>query len=106
MGFEPTTSWSRTKRATKLRYISTWRKRWDSNPRALADDCISSAARYSHFDTLPKNKPYARHRVSMQLEQVKGIEPSYSAWKADVLPLNYTCEKSQNYDITKTSRCQ
>ncbi len=26
-----------------------------------------------------------------QLEQVKGIEPSQSAWKAEVLPLNYTC---------------
>ena len=25
------------------------------------------------------------------LERVKGIEPSQSAWKADVLPLNYTC---------------
>ena len=24
------------------------------------------------------------------LERVKGIEPSQSAWKADVLPLNYT----------------
>ena len=24
------------------------------------------------------------------LERVKGIEPSRSAWKADVLPLNYT----------------
>lgn len=24
-------------------------------------------------------------------EQVKGIEPSTSAWEADVLPLNYTC---------------
>ena len=30
-----------------------WRRRWDSNPRALADNCISSAARYNHFDTLP-----------------------------------------------------
>ena len=30
-----------------------WRKRWDSNPRALADYRISSAARYDHFDTLP-----------------------------------------------------
>ena len=27
------------------------------------------------------------------LEQVEGIEPSNSAWKADVLPLNYTCIK-------------
>ena len=24
------------------------------------------------------------------LERVKGIEPSYPAWKAGVLPLNYT----------------
>lgn len=26
------------------------------------------------------------------LEQVKGIEPSQLAWKAKVLPLNYTCK--------------
>lgn len=30
-----------------------WRKRWDSNPRALADNSISSRARYDHFDTSP-----------------------------------------------------
>ena len=24
------------------------------------------------------------------MERVAGIEPAYSAWKADVLPLNYT----------------
>ena len=24
------------------------------------------------------------------MERVKGIEPSYSAWEADVLPMNYT----------------
>ena len=29
-------------------------------------------------------------RESHRLERVKGIEPSQSAWKADVLPLNYT----------------
>ena len=33
--------------------FTRWRKRWDSNPRALADNRISSAARYDHFDTLP-----------------------------------------------------
>ena len=32
-----------------------WRKRWDSNPRTVAGDRISSAARYDHFDTLPCN---------------------------------------------------
>ena len=34
--------------------LFVWRKRWDSNPRALADNRISSAARYDHFDTLPQ----------------------------------------------------
>ncbi len=31
-------------------------------------------------------------RVQTNLEQVTGIEPAYSAWKAEVLPLNYTCK--------------
>ena len=30
---------------------------------------------------------YAADRI---LERVKGIEPSYAAWEAAVLPLNYT----------------
>ena len=29
-----------------------------------------------------------------KIEQVMGIEPTYLAWKASVLPLNYTCMKS------------
>ena len=32
--------------------------------------------------------------VSFFMEQVKGLEPSCSAWEADILPLNYTCESS------------
>ena len=31
--------------------LSFWRSGWDSNPRALADNLISSQARYDHFDT-------------------------------------------------------
>jgi len=31
-----------------------------------------------------------RDVVYLVLERVKGIEPSQSAWEADVLPLNYT----------------
>ena len=31
-----------------------WRRRWDSNPRTLADNCISSAARYGLFATPPR----------------------------------------------------
>ena len=42
----------------RLDYRLFWRKRWDSNPRALADNRISSAARYDHFDTLPYSLLY------------------------------------------------
>ncbi len=28
--------------------------------------------------------------LDIDLERVKGIEPSYEAWEAAVLPLNYT----------------
>ena len=30
------------------------------------------------------------------MEQVTRIELAYSAWKADVLPLNYTCNGREN----------
>ena len=33
----------------------------------------------------------ARRMVGGRLEQVMGIEPTRSAWEAEVLPLNYTC---------------
>ena len=32
--------------------------------------------------------------IIMHLERVMGIEPTQSAWKAEVLPLNYTRLKS------------
>ena len=32
----------------------------------------------------------ANEKISQELERVKGIEPSYSAWKAAALPLSYT----------------
>jgi hypothetical protein len=31
------------------------------------------------------------------MERVKGIEPSYSAWKAAALPLSYTRAQAINY---------
>ena len=33
------------------------------------------------------------------VEQVMGIEPTYSAWEADVLPMNYTCDCGIQYSI-------
>ena len=45
--------------------------------------------------------------IFKSLKQVMGIEPTYSAWKADVLPLNHTCiaavKTAQNI---VTSRCE
>jgi hypothetical protein len=54
--------------------------------------------RFAHLDA--NDEANANHRaVSHQpiaiksgLERVKGIEPSYEAWEAAVLPLNYTRE--------------
>jgi hypothetical protein len=34
--------------------------------------------------------PRGRTLIERELERVKGIEPSYSAWKAAALPLSYT----------------
>ena len=34
------------------------------------------------------------------LEQMTGIEPAYSAWEADVLPLNYICVYLRYYYST------
>ena len=38
-------------------------------------------------------------QVLFPLEQVMGIEPTYSAWEADVLPMNYTCGYAVQYSI-------
>ncbi len=32
-----------------------------------------------------------KHRKAVLLEQITGIEPAWSAWEAEVLPLNYIC---------------
>ena len=42
-------------------------------------------------------KKNSRLKSRLFVERVKGIEPSCSAWKADVLPLNYT----RIFDVAK-----
>ena len=37
-----------------------------------------------------------RPDLGFRSERVKGIEPSLSAWEADVLPLNYTRERAHS----------
>ena len=36
---------------------------------------------------------FADYRGSEELERAKGIEPSYAAWEAAVLPLNYARDR-------------
>ena len=45
----------------------------------------------------PKSSWKSRLSGVFYMEQVKGIEPSCSAWEADILPLNYTCGWLPNY---------
>ena len=42
------------------------------------------------FDESSKSVTWALGEGLPEVERVKGIEPSYEAWKASVLPLNYT----------------
>lgn len=40
---------------------------------------------------LQKNKKIGGPIRTLLLEQATGIEPAWSAWEAEVLPLNYAC---------------
>ena len=44
-----------------------------------------------------------RNFRGLYLERVKGIEPSFSAWEADVLPLNYTRNRVLSDSLTRRS---
>ena len=51
---------------------------------------------FGFFCTISDKRPFDSNKYkklkekSLSFKRVKGIEPSYSAWEADVLPLNYT----------------
>lgn len=40
-----------------------------------------------------------RNQYKLTMERVAGIEPAFSAWEAEVLPLNYT-RTYESYRIT------
>src|SRR5215211_2073970 len=46
---------------------------------------------------LVERKWHGHHRGPGNPERVTGIEPAFSAWEADVLPLNYTREERRRY---------
>ena len=45
---------------------------------------------------------YNRRKGALFLERVMGIEPTQPAWKAGVLPLNYTRMHNQSVDYDTT----
>ena len=50
------TFFDRTEAFRIIRKALYWRSGWDSNPRRLAPQLISSQSRYDHFDTAPEPK--------------------------------------------------
>jgi hypothetical protein len=64
----------------------------------VASNSVSSKIHPARFQQPPSFIPPIPDKIRrpqpeatvLSLERVKGIEPSHSAWKADVLPLNYT----------------
>ena len=65
-----------------------------NEPKDLNEDSRRSTGAHDRTRTgdlvLTKDVLYRLSYVSRNLERVVGIEPTSSAWKAEVLPLNYT----------------
>ena len=84
-----------------------------TKPRLLAivaQMCVANSPRARCAHDLEKRHLFQKGTPSQPrggsfLEQVTGIEPAYSAWEADTLPLSYTCLVLYNYN-TKCARCQ
>ena len=58
------------------------------------DHHIGAPRRIRTFDLCLRRALLYPAELWKQMEQVKGIGPSQPAWKASVLPLNYTCKRS------------
>ncbi len=61
----------------------------------------------SRLSGVRSNQLSYRPMNDMQMERVMGIEPTTSAWKAEVLPLNYTRKNMYGaIDGNRTHECQ
>ena len=52
---------------------------------------------------LPRDAGFTREDLR---ERATGIEPAFSAWEADVLPLNYARERLSHYPLTPLVKSQ
>ena len=103
------TAWVKVTCPTARLQPNIWGGRWDSNPRSSVPQTDAlGQLRYTHHIGAPEGTrtpgPLLRRQVlypaelqapvcpnrTIILERVMGIEPTQPAWKAGVLPLNYT----------------
>ena len=89
-GFEPSASRATIWRSNQLTYIHhilACLERLELPTYCLEGSC-SILLSYRHILSYKENEDFSQDLLSM--ERVMGIEPTCSAWKADILPLNYT----------------
>ena len=79
-------------------YLSLNMSAYENDEADTVIDVLDSNTTEDPLDTITKKEYYVAvedaidKSLSPFEKQVRGIEPPTSAWEADVLPLNYTCE--------------
>ena len=91
-----------------------WRRRWDSNPRTLADQTISSRSRYDHFDTSPylSQHQHLRKRGELMGRTKKNIQlktpektRKIKGFRSGSCRIATTISSQPRYDHFDTSPC-